>query len=165
MAFPPDLLTRLTRPLPWPYSAENELRSILNSCTASIESSTLGELNHELRVSTPSIKKLFVSPRPPETWKARSERPDWLVMVALRELYAGMTPDEVEPSCMKLRPLRGSSVIRFSSMTCPKRRRFAFDLRSTGRHFDLFRDVAECQMDVNAKGLVDEQRNRRNLVT
>src|SRR5260370_27184063 len=120
MAFPPDLLTRLTRPLPWPYSAENELRSILNSWTASIESSTLGELNHELRVSTPSIKKLFVSPRPPETWKARSERPDWLVMVALRELYAGITPAEVDPSCMKLRPLRGSSVTRFSSMTCPR---------------------------------------------
>ena len=38
-----------------------------------------------------------------------------------------------------------------------ERRGFAFDLRATGRHFDLFRDVAECQMDVHAKGLVDEQ--------
>src|SRR5260370_8248238 len=98
MAFPPDLLTRLTRPLPWPYSAVNELRSILNSCTASIESSTLGELNQELRVSTPSIRKLFVSPRPPETWKARSERPDWLGLVVLRSLYPGISPDKSEPS-------------------------------------------------------------------
>ena len=82
----PERLTRLMIPLPCPYSAENMFRSILNSCTASTLRTTLGELNQVLRVSTPSIKKLVLSPRFPEICTARSDRPDWFVMVALRAL-------------------------------------------------------------------------------
>ena len=89
-----------------------------NSATASTGTRRANPPSTRFTVRAPSTRKLFDSGRAPLTeyaWPARSEPPD----LTTPEV-GGATPDWSRPSCEKLRPFSGSSIISRSLTTRPR---------------------------------------------